>query len=362
MNFNLDLMLTYHEKVRAAINRVIDRRQFILGEEGRKFEEEFAEKVHQRYAVGVGNGTDAIRIALLALGIKPGDEVISPAFNVAYTALAVHAIGAINRFVDCDPATLLMDLRQIDDAVTEKTRAIVPVHLYGQMLDMKHLALIAEKHKLSIVEDAAQAHFSMYDYYYPGRYSHAVAYSFYPTKNLGALGEAGAITTNIPAVAERARLLRDGGRTDRYLHVMPGINSCLDELQAAVLRVKLEQVQKGNVRREWAARYYNAGLSDLWAVKPVYGKSLAYHTYHLYVVRVIKDRDKLHEYLKQQGIPTLVHYPVPVPYQPCFIEPTDKHWPNAEEASREVLSLPMHPDITKEEQDAVIKAIHQFYT
>lgn len=361
MNFNLDQMSGYQDAVKEAVNRVIDRKQFILGEEVHAFEREFADAMNQHHAVGVGNGTDAIRIALLALGVKPGDEVISPAFNVAYTALAVHAIGAVNVFVDCDPATLLMDLDKVMDAITDKTRAIVPVHLYGQMIDMERLSQIAAVHGVMIVEDAAQAHDSAFNYYQPGHFSHAVAYSFYPTKNLGALGEAGAITTNIDIVAERARLLRDGGRTDRYLHMLPGVNSCLDEMQAAILRVKLPFLASNNLGRRAAAQSYNVLLEKLKKVQPLHCDDRAFHTYHLYVVRAA-DRDRLHEFLKTKGIPSLVHYPVIVPQQPCFKTALPGGpWPHAERAVKFVLSLPMFPTITPEEIIKVCSAIQEFY-
>lgn len=361
MNFNLDLMLPYKNEVKEAIDRVVEDKQYILGWNVDLFEREFARYTGQAHAVGVGNGTDAIRIALLALGVKPGDEVISPAFNVAYTALAVAAVGATNVFVDRQPGAFIeMDIAAVKAAITPKTRAIIAVHLFGKMQYMEELSRLAKEHGLLLIEDAAQAHGARdADEHGPGWHSHAVAYSFYPTKNLGALGEAGAITTNIPVVAERARLLRDGGRTDRYLHVLPGINSCLDEMQAAILRVKLPYLDERNQRRLIAAQYYNAHLMYLPELK-VPLSSLG-HVYHLYVIQTNR-RDELREFLAARNIPTLVHYPVPVPYQPCFMTATmGGPWPNAEKLAREVLSLPMHADITVEEQDKVIGAIKDFF-
>lgn len=360
MNFNVDLMLPYKQDVLGAITRVVEGRQYILGPELVEFEKEFASYTGQSYAVGVGNGTDALRIALLALGVKPGDEVISPAFNVAYTALAVTAVGAKNVFVDSAPGGTAMDMDALESAITPNTRAIIAVHLYGRMEDMSKLGDIAKDYGLLLIEDAAQAHGAMdREHGHPGRHSHAVAYSFYPTKNLGALGEAGAITTNIDVVADRARLLRDGGRTDRYLHVLPGINSCLDEIQAAVLRVKLPYLDARNVQRYYAAKKYAAGLYQIRGVRlPVIDAS---DVYHLFVIQTQR-RDELHEYLKTRDVPTLIHYPVPVPYQPCFMSMTPAGpWPNAERMAREVLSLPMHADITESEQDHVIAAIKEFY-
>lgn len=362
MNFNLDLMLPYEHEVKVALRDVVDKKQFILGEQVRLFEQEFSAFTGQAHTIGVGNGTDAIRIALLALGVRPGDEVISPAFNVAYTALAVASIGAVNVFVDCDPDTLLMDLDQIEPVITSKTRAIVPVHLYGQMLDMATLRGIADDFGLMVVEDAAQAHGATFDGHAPGRYSHAVAYSFYPTKNLGALGEAGAVQTNIDIVADRARLLRDGGRTDRYLHVLQGINSCLDEMQAAVLRVKLPWLDRRNQQRIERAVQYRTTLADTKGMHNIIWDARARHVNHLFVIRAER-RDALHVFLKSLDIPSLVHYPVPVPQQPCFMSATPGgpwHW--SERAARAVLSLPMHPDITDTEVERVASAIKLFYT
>jgi len=362
MNFNLDLMLPYEQEVRDAISKCITDKHFILGPEVEKFETNFAQFTNQAHCIGVGNGTDALRIALLALGIGPGDEVISPAFNVGYTALAVTAVGATNVFVDCDPNTMLLDISLIAAAITPRTRCIIPVHLFGQMLDMHALAIIARENRLMIIEDAAQCHGATYAGEAPGKYSHAVAYSHYPTKNLGALGEAGSITTNISSVAERCRLLRDGGRTDRYLHSLHGINSCLDELQATVLNVKLKYLQQRNKnRREIAAIYYGEllPLGDHLSLPFVAG--YAEHVFHLFVLRANR-RDELRTFLCGAGIPTLIHYPVPVPYQPCFMDPLFLGpWPEAEDACREVLSLPMHPDLKEEEQFLIINAIKGFY-
>jgi len=362
VNFNLDQMEGYRDDVIVALEKCVNDQHYILGPNVEAFEREWSAFTCQAHTVGVGNGTDAIRIALLALGVKPGDEVISPAFNVAYTALAVASIGAVNVFVDCDPLTMLMDINKVRAAVSMKTRAIVPVHLYGRMVDVKSLRSIANEYGLMIVEDAAQCHGASYMGDPPGQHSHAVAYSFYPTKNLGALGEAGAITTNIDVVADRARLLRDGGRTDRYLHVLPGINSCLDEMQAAVLRVKLPHLKKATFQRREVANRYELELRGMHSVKTIAPRFTGGDSvHHLYVIRVRK-RDELRQWLAESGIPTLIHYPVPVPYQPCFMQSTmGGPWPEAESASREVLSLPMYPTLPQEDQRRVLDGIKDFY-
>jgi dTDP-4-amino-4,6-dideoxygalactose transaminase len=229
------------------------------------------------------------------------------------------------------------------------------------MVDMKKLRDLARAFRLMVLEDAAQAHGAAFDHWAPGTWSDAVAYSFYPTKNLGALGEAGALTTNIASVAERAQLFRDGGRTDRYLHFFAGINSCLDEIQAAVLTAKLPHLYLNNGRRGRAAKFYQRELKDVPEVRMVGRELEADHVYHLFVIRA-QSRDELRKYLTWRGIPTLIHYPVPVPYQPCFMSSTmGGPWPNAEAAAREVISLPMHADITEEELLSVTDAIKDYY-
>jgi dTDP-4-amino-4,6-dideoxygalactose transaminase len=369
VNFNLDLMLPYKDEVKAAVNRVIDSGQYIYGPELAAFERSFMGKAR---GVGVGNGTDALRIALLALGVRPGDEVISPAFNVGYTALAVSAVGAKNVFVDVDEERLLMDVDMMEDAITSKTKAIIPVHMYGRMCNMPTIQRIARCYgdDIRILEDAAQVHGGGYMHYAPelqekefvsvGTHSDAAAFSFYPTKNLGALGEAGAITTDIPEVEAEARLLRNAGRSDRYAHIRFGINSGLDEIQAAILQVKLKYLIERNMARQAAASYYDDHLPVI-----VRTKRLPWDVCHLYVIRTPL-REELHNFLTSRGIPSLIHYPLPVPHQPIYCEAYAAErranlWPVTTRAAREVLSLPMHADITKEDQDAVIKAVKDFF-
>lgn len=363
MQFNLDTCVGYHDKVLLALMVAADKNQFILGENVRAFEKEWAEFNNAAFCVGVGNGTDALRIAMLALGVKPGDEVISPAHNVSYTALAVTSIGAKNVYVDVDPKTMLMDLNQIEALITPKTRAIIPVHLYGQMVNMAELHAIARQYSLLLIEDAAQAHGARHETQPPGTFSDAAAFSFYPTKNLGAWGEAGGIITNTPAVAERARMLRDGGRIDRYIHFLPGINSGLDELQAAVLRAKLPYLKQSNeARRDLALRYTEelAGVGDLQFQHEQIDTE---NVWHLFVIRTAS-RDKLMAYLKTQDIPSLIHYPVIIPDQPFAIADAQGQgpFPVSRECASEVLSLPMFPAMTEVEQAKVIDAVKRFYS
>lgn len=355
MQFNMDQMLPYRDEVKAAVNRVIDSGWYLGGEETKKFEEEWAALVRQRYAVAVGNGTDAIRIALLALGIGPGDEVLTPAFCVGFTGLAIAGTGATPVFVDTAEPEFIPGWWDYSKYVTPRTRAVVPVDLFGQAAD-DSIALWAHERGLVVVEDAAHAH--GHDHI---GYGDVTAFSFYPTKNLGALGEAGALTTNIPAVAERARLLRDGGRTDRYVHVPPGgLNSMMDDIQAAVLRVKLRHLYDRTIRRREIARRYDLALGPIKGLRVP--TRMGGDVYHLYVI-VTSKREALRLFLTEKGIPTLVHYPLPVPMQPVFMgENLNKGpWPYAEQLGREILSLPMHADLTDEEVDRVAAAIHEFF-
>jgi len=358
MNFNLDQMAPYKDEVKAAVLRVIDSGWYLGGEETRKFEQEWAAYTRQKYAVTVGNGTDAIRIALLAFGIGPGDEVLTPAFCVGFTALAIRATGATPVFVDSEHDGVQPALMDYVDKWTPKTRAIVPVDIFGGVhKETPTLMEWARRKGLVVVEDAAHAHGNR-----SVGYGDATAYSFYPTKNLGALGEAGAVTTNIPVIAERIRLLRDGGRTDRYVHEPPGgLNSMMDEVQAAVLRVKLPYLDFNNSLREHAVGTYTKELEPVNEVR--FRRVNKEDVHHLFVIRT-KKRDELHQFLKGKGIPTLIHYPLIVPHQPLFMgENLSKGlWPNAEAMSRDTLSLPLHPDISYEDVLKVTGAIYEFYS
>lgn len=352
--FNLDHDVENRPAILAAIQRVVESGWVLGGDEIKGFEREWASYTDQAFAVGVGSGTDAIRLTLLALGIGPGDEVLTPAFNVAYTAIAIKSVGATPVFVDVD-ANYKVGAQAYWDAITPRTRAIVPVHLFGHVHrgNCEDIWKVAASRGLVVVEDAAQAHGALD----VGMFAHAAAYSFYPTKNLGALGEAGAVTTNIPIVADRVRLLRDAGRTDRYVHELRGgTNTMLDEIQAAVLREKLPRLFGRNVKRKEAADYYAQEMPELpGPPRPTVN--------HLYVVRV-KDRTGLRAKLTARDIPSLIHYPVPVPLQPIFIaDSIDKGpWPRAEKYAREVLSLPLFPDITREEQNQVIEVVLEHTT
>jgi dTDP-3-amino-3,4,6-trideoxy-alpha-D-glucose transaminase len=330
---------------------------YVLGPEVAAFEAEFAAACGAAHAVGVGNGTDALALVLRALGIGPGDEVITTPLSAAYTALAVMMAGARPVFADVDPNRLTIDPAAIEQAIGPRTRAIVPVHLYGQAADMDAVTRLAERHGLAVVEDACQAHFATAGGRPVGTIGVAGAFSFYPTKNLGALGDGGAIVTGDAAMAARVRRLRNGGQTDRYHHAEAGINSRLDELQAAVLRARLPYLPAWTARRRALAAAYRTGLAGASVrVPPELDRG---HVYHLFVVQS-RRRDALQRRLAADGIETLVHYPVPIPRQAALASQRPDVCPAADRACDEVLSLPLHPGLTDAELDAVIASVCAF--
>ena len=344
--------------VRAAIDRVIAHGWFVLGPEVDAFEREFAAASGAAHAVAVGNGTDAIALILRALGIGRGDEVITSPLSATYSALAILMAGARPVFVDVDPERLTLDPARIEAAVGPRTRAILPVHLYGQAADMRAIERVAAARRLAIVEDCCQAHAATSDGRPVGTIGVAGAFSFYPTKNLAALGDGGAIVTRDRALADRLRRLRNGGQTDRYHHEEPGINSRLDELQAAVLRTRLPRLPAWTARRRALAARYRTRLADAGGVH-VPPERDAGHVYHLFVVRTAARAD-LQAHLAAQGVETLIHYPVPIPRQAAMadVEPAD--CPIASRACDEVLSLPLHPALGDADVDRIAEAVHAF--
>jgi dTDP-4-amino-4,6-dideoxygalactose transaminase len=305
----------------------------------------------------VGTGTDALALLLRSLGIGPGDEVITAPLSAAYTALAVMMAGARPVFADIDPERHTIDPGSVEAAVTSRTAAIMPVHLYGQAADMPALAGVAARHGLAIVEDAAQAHLCTCAGHPVGSFGMGAGFSFYPTKNLGALGDGGAVTTNDAAMADRIRRLRNGGQTDRYHHVEFGVNTRLDELQAAILRERLPRLAGWTARRRAIAGRYRAALAGSpVAVPPEFD---AGHVYHLFVVRT-QVRDAFQAHMKASGIETLVHYPVPIPRQAALSGTDPAECPQADRAAREVCSLPLYPSLTDEAVHKVATAVHAF--
>ena len=340
--------------VRRAVDRVIARGWFVLGPELEAFEREFAAASGGTDAVGVGTGTDALAIALRGLGIGPGDEVITTPLSAAYSALAIMMAGARPVFADIDPVRLTLDPRAAAAAVTPRTAAILPVHLYGQPADMPAIAALAARHNLAIVEDCCQAHLATCAGRPVGSFGAAAAFSFYPTKNLGALGDGGAITTNDASLAARARRLRNGGQTDRYHHGEFGVNSRLDEMQAAILRARLPLLPQWTATRRGLAQRYRASLQHSGiAIPPLCDDG---HVYHLFPVRS-PARDALQSTLRAAGIETLIHYPVPIPEQPALASERPAKCPVAAQVCAEILSLPLYPSLSPDAVDRVAAAL-----
>ncbi|HVT49291.1 MAG TPA: DegT/DnrJ/EryC1/StrS family aminotransferase [Vicinamibacterales bacterium] len=340
--------------VRRAIDRVLARGWFILGPELEAFERAFATASGAAHAVGVGTGTDAIVLALRALGIGPGNEVITTPLSAAFSALAIVMAGATPVFADVDPDRLTIDPAAIDAAITPRTAAILPVHLYGQAADMPRIMAIAARHGLAVVEDACQAHLATCEGRPVGTFGAAAAFSFYPTKNLGALGDAGAVVTNDASLAERVRRLRNGGQTNRYEHVEMGVNSRLDEIQAAILSERLTELPAWTGERRALARRYRERLAGAPVVVP--READAGHVYHLFVVRSAR-RAELMAHLDARGIGTLIHYPISIPRQAAFQAFAGGECPAADRAAAEVCSLPLHPRLTKAEVDVIAETI-----
>jgi dTDP-4-amino-4,6-dideoxygalactose transaminase len=342
--------------VRAAIDRVIASGWFVLGPEVEAFEAEFAAACGAEHAVGVGTGTDALALVLRALGIGPGDEVITTPISAAFTALAVLMTGARPVFADVDDQ-LTLDAAAVAAAVNARTRAILPVHLYGQPAAMAAIEQIASTYHLAVIEDCCQAHLATCGGRPVGTIGVAGAFSFYPTKNLGALGDAGAVVTNDRALADRVRRLRNGGQSERYVHVDAGVNSRLDELQAAVLRARLPYLAAWTARRRALAALYRSSFTG--SAVTLLAERDSGHVYHLFVVRA-DDRRALQRHLRDRGIETLIHYPVPIPRQPAFASELASPCPRAERACGEVLSLPLHPSLSEADVRHVSAAIADF--
>ncbi len=350
----------HRREIDEAIARVLDSGWFILGPEVTAFESELSQALGARDAVSVANGTDALALALRALGVGPGDEVITSGVSAAFTALAVVQAGARPVFVDVDPRTLNLDPERLLPAITPRTKAIVPVHLYGHPADMGPILDLARERGIAVLEDACQAHGARHH----GRPVGTLAgergmgaLSFYPTKNLGALGDGGAVLVNDPVLAARLRQLRNGGQSDRYRHEVPGFNSRLDELQAALLRVGLRHLDAWTGRRRALAAFYTGALEGAGVALPL-EQPYARAVFHLYVVRHPR-RDALAAALRARGVGTLIHYPIPLHLQPAFASlggrPGDL--PVAERATGEILSLPLYPELTDEQARSVAAAV-----
>lgn len=344
------------------IEGILDGMRLFLGPNVQAFEQELAAFQQVQHAIGVSDGTAALQLALMACGIGSGDEVITVSHTFIATAEAVSLVGARLVFVDIDPATYTMDVAQIEDKITSRTRAIVPIHLYGQSADMDPIMEIAERHGLWVIEDACQAHGARYKGRMTGGLGHIAAYSFYYSKNLGAYGEAGMVTTNDNELANKVRLLRDHGSPVRYHHDWVGLNGRLDEIQAAVLRVKLPHLEGWNEQRRAHAAHYQELLADLEGVVVPETADYADHVYYLYVVRA-PIRDRLKDFLHDQGVGAGIHFPIPCHLQPAFqdLGYAQGTLPVTEQITGEILSLPMYPELTAEQRVYVVNAMKAFY-
>lgn len=355
----LDLM---HNEIRSeiddAIKRVLDNSYYIDGPYLKQFEQEWAEYCGTKYCVGVGNGLEGIKLSLLALGIKENDEVIIPSHTFIATALAVSNCGAKPVFVEVNEDDYLINPDKIEEKITDKTKAIIVVHLYGQCCEMDKIMDIAKRHNLKVVEDAAQAHGATYKGRKAGSLGDIAEFSFYPGKNLGCLGDGGCITTNDEELADKVRELRNYGSNQKYIHNEKGFNSRLDELQASILSVKLPYLDKWNNDRRRIASRFNNEIKNEKIKLPVENVD-NYHVYHQYVVQV-DDRENFQDYLKKYDIPTMVHYPRAIHKQKAYEEFNKLDLPIAEELASKVVSLPMYYGLTDEEIDYIINVINKY--
>lgn len=359
----VDLKIQYQplkDQIQAAWDEALGSMRLFLGPNVQGFEKEFGAYLGVSDAIGVSDGTTALHLALRACGIGPGDEVITVSHTFIATAEAILLAGARPVFVDVDPVTYTMDASQIEERITPKTRAILPVHLYGQCADMDAILEIAGRHGLAVIEDACQAHGASYKGRKAGSMGTLAAFSFYFSKNLGAYGEGGMVTTNDPALAHKVRMMRDHGSEKRYYHEMLGWNGRLDELQAAVLRAKLPHLDQWNSQRRQAASFYQQALAGSGIVTPEEGPG-NYHVYHLYVVRSAQ-REALRSRLIEQNIGTGIHYPVPIHLQKAFAEYglAQGSLPVTEKIVAEILSLPIYPELTLAQAGRVVEEILRY--
>jgi dTDP-4-amino-4,6-dideoxygalactose transaminase len=360
----LDLAAQYAaigEEIRAAVDKVMSSQQFVLGREGAALESEIATLCGVAHGVGVASGTDALTLALRACGVQAGDEVLLPPFTFVATGSAVSALGAKPVFADIRPDTYNVDPAELERRVTPRTRAIIVVHLYGLPADMDPILAFARARKLPIIEDNAQAIGASYKERPTGSLGDAACISFYPTKNLGAYGDAGMVVTNSPEIAARLRTLRNHGQTEKYVSSEPGWNSRLDEIQAAILRVKLRHLAEWQRARQTHAAEYNRLFAQIPGVMPPQAPETYEHVYHQYTIRV-EHRDALQQFLAQHKIGNAIYYPVPLHLQPIYasLEHKPGDFPHSERAAQEVLSLPMYPELRSEQIARVANAVAEF--
>jgi dTDP-4-amino-4,6-dideoxygalactose transaminase len=363
MNIPLvDLKVNYHSikpQIDSAIQDVLESSSFIMGPFVKKFEESFARFCQVKHGIGCANGTAALHLALLAAGVKKGDEVLTVPNTFIATTECISYVGGTIKFVDVVPQTALIDIDALEKAITRKTKAVIIVDLYGQMPDMQRIREIAVQHDLFLIEDAAQAHFAEWNGHQPGFYGDVACFSFFPAKNLGCYGDGGALITNYDELAEKVRLLVNHGRMTKYEHMIEGYNYRLDALQAAILDVKLASLSKWTELRRDHARFYDRNLpANVGRIIEMKG---AKHVYYMYVIRM-QHRDELMKYLKQQGIECGIHYPIPLHLQPAYASLGGRkgQFPVSEQIASEIVSIPLYPELTDEQRQYVVDHIKKF--
>ena len=361
----VDLKAQYNTikfKIDEAMAKVIDETAFIGGKYVLDFEESFALAYGVKHCISTANGTDSLYIIMKSLGIGPGDEVITVANSWISSSETITQCGAKPIFVDIDPDYYTIDERKIEERISAKTKAIIPVHLYGQMCEMNKIMEIAKKYNLVIIEDCAQSHFSVFEDKKAGTFGVAGSFSFYPGKNLGAYGDAGAIITNDDELAIRCKMFARHGALVKHQHIMEGINSRLDGLQAAILSVKLDHIYEWNQKRIEIANYYTSLLQELSDVITPSIRQGTKHTFHLYVIRV-KLRNALQQYLSSKGIETAIHYPTPLPFMEAYryLNHSSNSFPVCQQYKDEILSLPLYPELSKEQVQYIVHTIKTFY-
>lgn len=349
----------FEPQINKALKRTLQSGRYILGNQLAAFEKNFADYIGTKYCIGVANGLEALQISLMSLGIGKGDEVITVANSAVATALAITNIGAKPVFVDINDY-FLMDIDKVEEKITKKTKAVIPVHLFGQAVDMKKLIKVAKKHKIIVIEDACQAHGASSGNKKAGSIGNIGCFSFYPTKNLAAYGDGGAITTDSKQIYEKCKMLRNYGQKDRYRHLIEGMNSRLDEIQAAILTEKLKKLDLLNKSRNKLAKIYRQNLKDISQITVPKTANDNYHVYHQFVIKAEK-RLGLMEFLKKNKIETLIHYPIPIHKQKCYRQFNKLSLPKTEETARKILSLPINPYMKKGEILMVCSLIKRYY-
>ena len=358
MNMNIEFSKMYvDDNIRKAVIDVLNSGRYVKGEKLRSFEEDFADFCGAKYAVGVNSGTSAILLSLMAIGIKKGDEVITPAHTFVATASPIVFLGGTPVYADIEEETYTINPNDIERKITKNTKAIIPVHLYGHPCDMDLIEDIAKDHGLYIIEDACQAHGSTYRGKKVGTIGDIGCFSFFPSKNVTVLGEGGMVVTDNEEQGRKISMLRDHGRREKQVHEILGLNFRMSEIHAAIGQEELKHVFVWNRRRREIAAQYNSLLSDLDLVTPI-EKTWAEHVYHLYVIRT-KQRDKIMKYLKKKGVSTGIHYPIPLHKQPCMMADTNLHLPVTEKCVNEILSLPMHPQLSYNEVKYICDRIRE---